>query len=244
MDRKKEIVEALKKSLKVNGLTYAQVADKLKLSEISIKRNFSLNNFSLDRIEKICDLLNIDLMDLVRLADEERKRISSLTISQELELVSDINLFLVAICVHNGWQIDEITSYYDITKPECIRYLINLEHHKIINLLPNNRIQRLLAHDFHWNKNGPIERFFETTVQAEFMNSNFNDDGQTRVYLTGMLSINSMDIMQKKIESLAHEYALLQKEDSHLPTRLRMKNGLMIAFRPFELSVFEKLKRK
>jgi|TARA_B110000263_G_C14972343_1_gene357639 hypothetical protein len=76
------------------------------------------------------------------------------------------------------------------------------------------------------------------------MNSNFNDDGQTRVYLTGMLSINSMDIMQKKIESLAHEYALLQKEDSHLPTRLRMKNGLMIAFRPFELSVFEKLKRK
>jgi len=41
MAQRKEIIDMLKKSLKRAGLTYADVARRLKLSEISVKRNFS-----------------------------------------------------------------------------------------------------------------------------------------------------------------------------------------------------------
>ncbi len=55
-------------------MTYADVARRMGLSETAIKRNFSKRNFTLDRIDKICDLFGLDLTDLVRLADEDRKK--------------------------------------------------------------------------------------------------------------------------------------------------------------------------
>jgi transcriptional regulator with XRE-family HTH domain len=243
MAKRKDIVDMLKKALKMHSLTYADVATKLGLSEIAIKRNFSQRNFTLGRINEICDLLGFDITDLVRLADNEIKKISSMTIEQEEELVSDLKFLLVAICVQNAWQMDEIVSYYTITEPECIGYLIRLERHGLIHLLQNNRIRRMLAHDFKWISQGPIENFFESTVQSEFMSSHFTHRGEKRIYLMGMLSRNSLNILREKMEVLAREYASLQQDDSRLPASSRYNTGLMLAIRPWELSVFATMKR-
>ena len=108
MTQSKEIIVMLKKSLKQAGVTYADVANQLQLSEISIKRNFAQKNFSLNRLEAICSMIGIDFTDLVRMADDEREKISTLMLDQEEELVADLKFLLVAICVQNTWQMDEI----------------------------------------------------------------------------------------------------------------------------------------
>lgn len=122
-------------------MTYADVARKLKLSETSIKRNFSQQNFNLERLEAICSMLGIDFTDLVRMADDNRSKISALKLEQEKELVADLKFLLVAICGQNAWQMNEITEYYDISETECIRYLIRLDRHSLIHLLSNNPIR-------------------------------------------------------------------------------------------------------
>lgn len=243
MAQRKEIIEMLKKALKYEGITYAQVASKLKLSEISIKRNFAQRNFTLDRLEAICAIIGLDFTDLVRMADDEQEKISNMTLEQEEELVSDLKFLLVAICVQNAWQMDEIVKYYDIDENECLRYLIRLDRHGLINLLPNNRIRRMLAHDFRWIPQGPIENFFEKTVQSEFMSSHFIRAGELRIYMMGMLSKNSLNTLRNKIEMLAREFSSLQQDDSRLPARSRFNTGLMLAIRPWELSVFAELTR-
>jgi DNA-binding Xre family transcriptional regulator len=243
MAQRKELVDMLKKSLKSAGINYADIATHLKLSEISIKRNFAQKNFTLDRLEAICNMVNIDLTDLVRMADDERQKISSMTLEQEEELVADLKFLLVAICVQNAWQMDEIIGYYDITEPECIRYLIKLDRHGLIHLLPNNRIRRMLAHDFRWLRQGPIETFFEKTVQDEFMGSHFTKAGELRIYMIGMLSRSSLNTLRNKIQLLAREYSSLQQDDARLPAKSRFNTGLMMAIRPWELSVFAAMKR-
>lgn len=243
MAQTKELILMLKKSLKQQGITYAEVAKKLGLSEVSIKRNFANQHFTLDRLEAICGLMNIDFTDLVRMTDDEKLKISSLTLEQEEELVSDLKFLIVAISVQNAWQLDEICNYYMITQHECIRYLIRLEKHGLIHLLPNNRIRRMLAHDFRWLPRGPIETFFENTVQSEFMGSHFNRAGELRIYLMGMLSRNSLNTLRGKLEMLAREFSSLQQDDARLPAKSRFNTGLMMAIRPWQLSVFAKLKR-
>jgi len=243
MANRKELVTMLKKSLRQKGVTYAEVAAKIGLSEISIKRNFSQSNFTLDRMEAICSVIGIDFTDLVRLADDERKKISSLTVLQEQELVADLKFLLVASCVQNAWQMNEIVARYNISEPECIKYLIRLERLGLIHLLPNNRIRRMLAHDFRWIKHGPIEKFFEKHVQNEFMSSHFDHDGELRIYLMGMLSRNSIEILHNKLQLLAREYSALQQDDSRLPIKSRQNTGLMLAIRPWELSVFSRIRR-
>lgn len=244
MAQRKELIDMLKKSLKSAGIKYSDIARHLRLSEISIKRNFSRNNFTLDRLEAICGMIDIGLIDLIRMTDDERVKISSLTLAQEEELVSDLKFLLVAICVQNAWQMDEIIDYYDISKAECIRYLIKLDRHGLIHLLPNNRIRRMLAQNFRWIPQGPIETFFENTVQSEFMSSKFTRSGELRIYLIGMLSRDSLNTLRNKMQLLAREYSALQQDDARLPARLRFNTGFMLAIRPWEFSVFAKLARK
>jgi transcriptional regulator with XRE-family HTH domain len=243
MAQRKEIIDMLKRSLKQKGLTYADIARQLQLSEISIKRNFSHKNFTLDRLESICNMANVDFTDLVHMADDEQEKISSLTLEQEDELLNDLRFLVVAICVQNAWEMEEIIQQYDVTEAGCIAYLIRLERHGLIKLLPNNRIRRMLAHDFRWQPQGPLETFLETTVQSEFMTSHFTSSGESRIYMTGMLSRNSLDILNKKLGILAREFALLQQDDSRLPVKSRFNSGLMLAIRPWELSAFEALQR-
>ena len=51
------LIQSLKKSLKAHGLTYADVARQLKLSEASIKRLFSEQNITLERLDQICQMM-------------------------------------------------------------------------------------------------------------------------------------------------------------------------------------------
>ena len=243
MAQRTEIIDILKRTLKQKGLTYADIARHLQLSEISVKRNFSQKNFTLNRLESICNMVNVDFSDLVQLADDAQEKISSLTLKQEEELLADLKFLLVAICVQNAWEMKEIVQHYDVTEPECIAYLIRLERHGLIKLLPNNRIRRMVAHDFRWLPQGPLETFLETTVQNEFMNSHFTNQGEIRLYMTGMLSRHSLDVLNKKMQELTREFALLQQEDSSLPVESRFNSGMMLAIRPWELSVFEALQR-
>ena len=48
------IVDALKRMLKGRGITYANVAAGLGLSEASVKRMFSRRDFTLQRLEDVC----------------------------------------------------------------------------------------------------------------------------------------------------------------------------------------------
>ncbi len=244
MARASALIDTLKKALKASGLTYAQLARHLGLSHASVKRMFSSGHFTLQRLESICDLMQLDFTDLVHLVDEDRTRISSLSADQEKELVSDLKFLLVALCVQNEWAFEEIIRYYNISEQECVRYLARLDRLGLIELLPNNRIRRMVAQDFRWLARGPIERFFEQRAQRDFFKSHFTRPGEMRLFLTGMLSKTALETLRARMETIAHEFALAQHQDSALPVGTRFNTGFLLAIRPWELRDFAPLRRR
>ncbi len=244
MKRTYEILEMAKKALKSKGLTYADVASYLELSEVSVKRMFAQQHITVARLESICELMGLDFTDLVRMADQEHLRISSLTRDQEQELISDLRFLLVAMCVQNSWTYEEIIDHYQISQHECIGYLARLDHLGLIQLLPNNRIRTLVARDFRWLPRGPFNKFFEQNAQQSFLKSHFSRPDELRLFATGMLSLASLEAIKGQIESLAREFADLRREDSKLPASARVNTGIMMAIRPWELTAFAKLKRR
>ena len=66
MSRNSDLTDALKRMLKRAGLTYADAAQHLALSEASVKRLFKEQSFSVERMEKLCELAQADLLELVR----------------------------------------------------------------------------------------------------------------------------------------------------------------------------------
>ena len=64
------LIETLKQALKANGLTYADIARSLNWSEASVKRWFANGNMTVQRLEAICELIGMEMIDLVRMLDE------------------------------------------------------------------------------------------------------------------------------------------------------------------------------
>ena len=243
MSQTRPLIDTLKQELRKQRLTYKDVSRALELSETSVKRLFSEEAFSIKRLEKVCELLHLGLSDLVHLMEKNIELTTQLSHEQERELVSDVKLLLVALLLMNKLKFDEIILIYDISETEGIRLLARLDRMNLIELQPGNRVKLMISPNFKWIPNGPIQQFFESRVQQEFLNSTFNAPGELRVFVSGMISRSANAEIIKKMQHLAQEMNDLNIESESLPLDQRFGTSLMMAIRPWEIEVFEDLRR-
>jgi len=244
MSQSSQLIDALKLELRRQRITYKQVAQALELSEASVKRLFAGRFFTLERLDRICELMNMSFSDLVRQVEKELALTNELTLEQEREIVSDIKLLLMAYLLINHIDFAEIIETYEISETEGIRLLARLDRMKIIELQPGNRVRLLISPNFTWLPNGPIQSFFETRIQSDFFDASFNGPGEIRVFLSGMLSREANAQTIRRIQHLARELNELIAESKSLPSEQCFGTSLLIAMRPWEVQVFEELRRK
>lgn len=238
------LVDVLKRELKTRGVTYAQVARKLNLSEASIKRMFSKRDFTLKRLDQVCQLAQSEFSDLARTLSHQESQVSQLSHEQEKEIASSIKLFLVAVCVLNHVNLEQIVALYDISKAECIQLLVKLDRVGFIQLQPNNRIKLLVSRDFAWLPDGPIQRFFKQHAHSDFFRSRFDRPDEYMVAVNGMLSRNSCAAIIARLKRTAREFSELHNDDLRLPPSERSAVSLLVAIRHWELQAFAELRRK
>ena len=235
MPQTTELVQTLKKLLKRNNTTYADVARQLELSEASVKRLFSEKNFSLQRLDSVCTLLHIEISDLVReMQSEQARPISELTQGQEKEIADDLLLLMITVYVLNRWSMADIINHYHLTEAECIRYLAHLDRLRIIELQPGNRIKLLVAPNFKWRDDGPIMRLFRSKIESEFFRTDFQKDSENFIVLNGMLSPANNALFQRKMIRLAKEFDMLSKDDADLPIGERKGSTLLFGMRDWD----------
>jgi transcriptional regulator with XRE-family HTH domain len=238
------VVEALKRTLKARKMTYGQVAKALRMSEASVKRMFSRNHFTLERLDHICELANTSLSELAREVDNASSHVAQLTPEQEKEIVRDRKLFLVAVCVLNQLTLEQIVHAYDLSKSECIQLLLKLERIKFLELLPNNQVKLLVARTFSWRPDGPIQQFFRSRAQNEYFRSRFDGEDEILLLVNGMLSRASVQAMLARLKRLANEFSEMHNNDALLPVGERRPASLILAMRPWELDEFHALRRR
>lgn len=208
------LVDTLKASLKAAGIKYTQVAATLQLSESSVKRKFSKKDFSLVELDTICGLAGQQISDLVQAMEEKQGRLQGLAREQEKEVAGNLGLLLVTVNVLNRWTFEDMLEFYAFTQPELVQLLATLDRLRVIELLPNNRIKLLVAANFSWLPNGPIEQMFLQVIQQDFFSTRFDRANHKLVVLNGMLSNTSNAEFQRRMERLAREFELLNREDA------------------------------
>jgi len=238
------LVEVLKRELKVRGITYAQLARGLGISEASVKRMFSRRNFTLSRIDAICRVADIDFTEIARASSREAAQISQLTYEQEKQIIANKKLFLVAVCALNHVTFEQIVKAFDITRAECIALLARLDRLKFLELQPGNRIKLLVARTFSWRPDGPIQRFFNEQAHHEYFRSRFDRPGEFMLVVNGMLTEASSIGMVEKLKRIAKEFSALHNEELAAPLAERAPMSLLVAIRHWELQAFADMRRK
>jgi len=239
MAQTRELIKTLKSALKAHGKTYADVAVALELTEASVKRLFSQQSFSLKRLDQVCRLIDMEITDLVQLMNAQQQRLQQLSIEQEREIMKDVTLTLVTVCVLNHWTMEEILTFFHISETQCIQHLARLDRLKLIELLPGNRIRLMVAPNFSWIENGPIQTFFQKKVSQEFFNTRFNRDDECLIVLNGMFSAQSNAEIQRKLKHLAREFHVLNNDDAALDLEHRRGATLVLALRGWQYGIFQ-----
>lgn len=235
------LVRGVKARLRAQGMTYRELARRLGLSEPTIKRDLARGNFSLERLDRICQVLGIGVEDL--LASAERSPLTELTEQQEHALVSSPRLLLVTYLAVNDWKFAEIIATFRLEAGELIDVLLKLDRLRILEFRPPARIRKLTARNFSWRKDGPVQGYFLARVVPEFFDARFEAPGDEMRFVGGTLSAASLLRMQATLRRAAAEFEQLAHQDSRLPLAERDGCSAILAVRRWEFSEFARLRR-
>ena len=243
MTTSSRIIDTLKRQLKVRGITYRGLAERLKLSESAVKHMFSTGNFSLRRLDDVCAVLELDIGDLVNISESQEPKIELLSAEHEQEIVGDTHLLLVAYCLINYWTFDEVIQRYDISLAEGLKYLRKLDRMKIIELQPGDRVRLLIANNFSWRKNGAIEKFFRSDVQSEFFSHHFQDDDSVRIVKNGMLTQSAQRQLIERLKAMGDLFDDTTWDERKLSATERRGTTMVLAIRHWFFEGFRHLER-
>jgi len=243
MSETSAMVDGLKRILKARRINYARVSDALGLSEATVKRMFSKDDFSLQRFEQVCQLAEVSVVELLKEIESEKNYISQLTEAQEQQIVGNIKLFLVAVCVLNHLSLEQIVSIYNISKSQCIQLLLELDRIQILQLLPNNRIKLLVTRTFSWRPNGPILQYVKRAGIEDYFRTRFDGAGEHVTVINAMLSAGSMGQIINRLKRVGRELSEMHDDDKHLQLGERRPVSMLLAIRPWELEAFKVLRR-
>ncbi|MGN6707016.1 MAG: helix-turn-helix domain-containing protein [Rhodanobacter sp.] len=237
------VVQAIRAILRERGMTYRDLADLLGLSEPTVKRDLGQGNFSLRRLDRICDVLGVTVEDLIRNDRPLTSVLTELSKKQEGALVADAKLLLVTYLIVNDWRFGEMMSTFRIDENELISLLLKLDKLRIIEYRPPRRIRKLTARNFAWRKDGPVQGFFLSRVLPEFFGGLFEGPGDALHFVGGTLSEASRARMKVAVAHLVEEFEQLARHDARLPLDTRDGCSAVIALRKWEFSEFTLLRR-
>ena len=235
------LVMGIKARLRLQGMSYARLAQELGISEPTVKRDLARGNFTLDRLDAICEVLGVGIDDLLQSSDASP--LTELSEAQERALVADPKLLLVTYLAVNDWKFSEIVETYQLDANDLVNQLLALDKLGIVDFRPPTRIRKLTARNFGWRRDGPVHAYFLRKVVPDFFQSQFRGNGDSLHFLAGLVSSASLTRLQAALARVAAEFDQLSRADTRLPFDDRQGVAVMLAMRPWELTEFRQLRR-
>lgn len=236
------LVEELKRSLREQKLTYAQVARKLGVSLPTVKRMFSREDFTLARFERICALAGTTLADVATRARERAAPVRQLTLAQERQIVADPSLLLVTWLVLNRASLQDIVRDYRLSEREVLTQLIRLDRLKVIELQPGNRARLLISRHFSWRPGGPVQNYIHERMLRDFMASHFTGPDEEFWFHGSQVSAAGMAALKQALKLAARECAGILEADRGPPAD-RSGAAFVLALRRWGYAGFAPFKR-
>jgi transcriptional regulator with XRE-family HTH domain len=224
MSTTQDLVNALKSELRAAGVTYADLADALGMSESSVKRVFAKADMPLSRIDEMLRVLKMDFAELARKVADAQPLSRQLTVEQESAVVADRRLLLLAICCLSQWSFEAMTKEYAFSDAECIKYLAQLDR-------------------FRWLPHGPVMTYFREHVAADYLSGGFDGEGELIMLVHGEITPSLAASLVERLRRVGQDFAQAHLAEQRLPDDERTPYTLLVGMRTWLFAAFRDLKR-
>jgi transcriptional regulator with XRE-family HTH domain len=227
-----QLIAALKRELKNRDLTYATLAQRITMSEASIKRMLASGRLGLDQLDAILTATGIDWTDLVNAGAASDPLLERLPFNQETAIVANPTLFAVAVCCMNSVPAQAMQAEFAMSQAQLVQALGKLDRMGFLSLLPNNRYTLKLSRTFNWIPNGPIQEFFRSQA-VDYLSREFTRPGESFQVVNVLLSQASAQKVAHRLRDVAQEINALHLADARLPYAEKGAQTLLLALRPW-----------
>ncbi|MFP5518484.1 MAG: helix-turn-helix domain-containing protein [Bdellovibrionia bacterium] len=235
---------ALKKTLKRKNIVYRDLAQKLDLSESSVKRILSSKSLTLERLEEICRACDIQFSEICSLADFNGGDVDLFySDEQERALAQNARLFHFYILLEDGLSLGKILKVYDISESEAQKFLLQLDKLNLIELHPKNRVKVPHKGGRRFRKEGPMGKLLFDQARSSYLESSFQRNNEMLRFQMGYMSPATVAKLKNKIEKflgeLREDYVYEDSENPEVQTY-----GVLMAIRPWRYAWMDSLKKK
>jgi len=231
------LIDALKRALREQGVTYRELGRRLGLSEPTIKRTFSARRLTLDRLEEICRAIGITVFELSRQAETAaRSDMYLLSIAQERRLVREAELFYFFWMIVSRHSLASIRRRYRISNAKVRRYLAELHALGIVDQRAADRFVLKVPSNVVWNADGPIERLMVARSVPAFLRGRFRGETEYFRFVVGSLTPRSAALFREQLGELVEKIFRQSVRGDALHPDAR-RTGTLVAFGPMDFSL-------
>lgn len=239
-----QFLKALKKAIKNKEWNYKKIAQALDVSESSVKRLLSNKKISLDRVEKICEATGISFAEVCKLAEwQDEDPYLVLSLEQEKLLSENPRLLHYFLLLTDGYRPQKIEKEFQISQQEAQKFMLALDKCNLIELYPKDKIKMKRNGLFRFRKDGAVGKVIIQQMRDGFLYSDFAAQDENLRFALNNLSPATLNKVKNKVEKIFLE---IQEEASlEADNGTATKNyGILFAFRPWQYSIMNVLKKR
>ncbi|MFY0621101.1 MAG: helix-turn-helix transcriptional regulator [Pelagimonas sp.] len=205
----------LQQALRARDMTYAELGQRLGLSEPTIKRIFSQRDCKLSRLLEICEVLEISLSDVVDRAGRSTDEPFVLPIATEQELAADPSLFNLFILLRDQIGETHLRRRYQLSDDQLFRMGMRLEALGLAEVQPGGRIRLLHEGALQLRPRGPLARHI-AALNMRFLGQVIQSppqDTSSFCTISRRMRPDSAKQISEEIEALRQHIAELARQD-------------------------------
>lgn len=203
-----DVFAVLRRTLKARGMTYADLAARLGLSEPTIKRHFAEGDCKLSRLVDICAALDVTLADVLGRAERVRESAAFLPVETEAALARDPSLFHLFILLRDEIPQRVVAERFGLGEDDLFLMGRRLERLGLAEVLPGSRLRIVTRGLLRFRRRGPLGPLIRA-LNARFVSGVIErEDEEDAAFLT--LSRRMLpDTGRRACEELRAVYAMI-----------------------------------
>jgi hypothetical protein len=229
------LIGALKQLFRTHGIPHRVIAEKLVVTERTVKRWLAGKGLTLQVVEDLCNVLGLTLTEFCEFAKGDLDvRPAQLNSLQERTLLANPSLLFLFDLLHRGWSLREIQNECKMSEATVIGHLVRLEKLRLVELMPGNRVRLLFARNICWTDRNAIGVAFQQNMKHLFDSMDFTEPNAIWSCRAINLTDQSFERLQKRFGLLTRELQQEADADRDSNSSKRTWYSVLVAARAFD----------
>jgi len=226
------LTDTLRQLFRSRGLPYRVIAEKLGVTDRTVKRWLAGKGLTLPIVEDLCNILGLSFIEFCEFAKSDLDvRPNRLSPAQEQSLLVDGQLTFVFELLHRGWSPQEIQCECQMSEAILVGNLVRLEKLGLIELMPKNKVRLLFGRNLYYGEYSSTGKAFQKNMKHLFDSMDFTK----RDAIWGCRALNlPVELLQTQFRSFMDELEKTADAERGSGAPGKRWYSILVAARPFD----------